>query len=156
MKKIFIFLYFLSLVSCSNQIVSGPEILHPPINLKIEVKTSPFAYYHVEFTSDNIEAGFAGYRVFEGSTVEEAKNAVQTFLDQNTLPEISDGKTCPASSFTSKDVPVTIQIGGNSQVAGYSCYLLSLNLTAGNYIAIRAFANRRNDQFSEAAVTQVP
>lgn len=152
----FLCLSFLWLPRCSNQIVSGPEVLHAPVNLKIEAKTSPFTYYHLEFQSDNRETGFGGYRLFTGATADEANAAVSAFTDSGSYPDVADGATCPSSAFSDFQTPVTIQVGGSSDITGYSCVLKSLALASNQYVAVRAFAVRRDNTFSEAATVLVP
>lgn len=120
--------------------------------------TSDGGEYDLQFTSDNREADFAGYGVFQGNT--ESLALLNT--DDDTATFTSDNTKCFVS-VSSSDISYTnpvvkIRLNASSLPEGYHgfCSTTDLSIASGNYLAVRAYVKRDSDVWSDAATVLVP
>ncbi|MDH5718062.1 MAG: hypothetical protein OEZ22_10535 [Spirochaetia bacterium] len=176
-QKKYLILIVFNFLFCVSNVKEKVEYIHPVVDLQIVMKTDPFTYYEISFWSDNREDGFKGFGFFTGETKEEAEDKVNlepvlniqeasssqiSLKDDSYLSDILAADAFCEFSTVSYIKSVLIQAGGASKLSGYRCYLPSLNLTAGNWLSIRAFAKRDCtdlqdcSMWSVAAVQQIP
>lgn len=156
-KLIYLTIPVLFIANCVSGLTSEQEKIHPPVNLTITLKTTPFSFYEIKFQSDNRETGFTGYRLFQGSSAQAAESAYETLADAGTVPTAeSDAYFCSITVLPDLGNPVIIQTGGSSQVDGTACFLSTTALTPGSYLSVRAFVNRSLERWSSAATVLIP
>lgn len=135
-------------LSCSNEIITKEEIIHPPVGLSITVNSG---IYLVTFSADNRETNFTGYGFFQAAAQE----------DLNTAPSdtVADDATffCTlTASQLSYENQSTIQLGTGTESSGVLCHLSSFSPVSSNYLAMRAKVNKDQNTWSAPAIVQIP
>lgn len=135
-------------LSCSNEIVTKDEIIHPPVGLSI---TESSGIYLVTFSADNRETNFTGYGFFQAASQADLNTA-----PSDTLANDATFFCALTTSQLSYESQSTIQLGSGTQSSGVLCQLSSFTPVSNNYLAMRARVNRDQNTWSEPAIVQIP
>jgi hypothetical protein len=123
----------LSLLRCSN-FSTEPITVNTPILLGIQPNGK--GGHLLEVATQNVGVGFAGYRLFTGSTEEQARTAVE-----------SSGIACswPLTTVPNQGISYFIEVQANipPPVAGTNRLCsVPVNLVTGSWVALRALYYR--------------
>ena len=134
--------------SCSNEIVTKDEIIHPPVGVTV---TFSSGIYIVTFSADNRETNFAGYGFFQAATETDLSTAPSDTVSDDAI--FFCQITASQLSYESQS---TIQLGSGIESSGVLCHLSSFSPTPNNYLAMRARVSRDTNTWSEPAIVQIP
>ncbi len=161
----------LFLAHCTSEARIGYELIHAPVDLQVVRINDAFTGYEISFFSDNQETNFAGYRIYQGSSAEEAENqqVIQFNRNRSFAPMVTIDASSPTGWCISSlpfriDLAIRIQIGGTVRLPEYNCMINEMRLVPGNYVAVRSGVNRDCTQtedddcfpWSRAAKKRIP